>query len=44
MQVVQTPRPKLRIGTASAGDTHSVARRTKPPTATASVVPLYGVT
>ena len=35
MQVV------LRIGTASAGDTHSLARRTNPPTA--GIVPRYRV-
>ena len=35
------PVTKLRIGTASAGDTHSLARRTNLPTA--SIVPRYGV-
>ena len=35
------PVTKLRIGTASAGDTHSLARRTNPPTA--SIQPRYGV-
>ena len=35
------PITKLQIGTASAGDTHSLARRAKPPTA--SIVPRYGV-
>ena len=35
------PVTKLRIGTASAGDTHSLACRTNPPTA--SIMPQYGV-
>ena len=35
------PVTKLRIGTASAGDIHSLARGTNPPTA--SIVPRYGV-
>ena len=35
------PVTKLRFGTASAGDTHSLARRTNPPTA--SIVPRHRV-
>ena len=35
------PVTKLQIGTASAGDTNSLAPRTNPPTA--SIVPRYGV-
>ena len=34
------PVTKLQIGTALAGDTHSLTRRTNPPTA--SIVPWYG--